>query len=90
MSNCVQFGPVLTFRSDLIHNDKEQCVKILEEAAEIFGAWQEGDREKTLNECADVIQAVANLCQALGQYDMTPYMVRCRERNEARGRIYGV
>lgn len=90
MSNCVQFGPVLTFRSDLIHNDKEQCVKILEEAGEVLGAWQLQDRMKTLDECADVIQAVANLCQALGQYDMTPYMVRCRERNEARGRIYDV
>ena len=65
-------------------------LKPIEEAAEIFGAWQEGDREKTLDECADAIQAIANLCQALGQYDMTPYMVRCRERNEARGRIYGV
>ena len=90
MSNCVQFGPVLTFSHDLIHDDKAQALKPLEEAAEIFGAWQEGDREKTLNECADVIQAVANLCQALGQYDMTPYMQRCRECNESRGRIYGV
>lgn len=90
MSNCVQFGPVLTFSHDLIHDDKTQALKPIEEAAEIFGAWQEGDREKTLDECADAIQAIANLCQALGQYDMTPYMVRCRERNEARGRIYGV
>ena len=90
MSNCVQFGPVLTFKSDLIHNDKAQALKPLEESAEIFGAWQEGDREKTLNECADAIQAIGNLCQALGQYDMTPYMVRCRERNEDRGRLYGV
>ena len=90
MSNCVQFGPVLTFRSDLIHNDKAQVLKPLEESAEILGAWQLQDRMKTLDECADVIQAVANLCKALGQYDMTPYMQRCRERNEARGRIYGV
>ena len=38
MSNCVQFGPVLTFNHELIHDDKAQALKPLEEAAEIDGA----------------------------------------------------
>lgn len=56
--------------------DKAQAVKVLEEAAEVFGAWQEMNAERggalarvnsmiLLEECADVIQAVSNLAGAV-------------------------
>ena len=77
--------------------DKEQVLKVLEEAAEVFGAWQALDtgectnskRVDVLDECADVIQAVANLIYAMGERDFAPYMDDCRERNEKRGRFDG-
>ena len=76
--------------------DKAQAVKVVEEAAEVFGAWQtwvDGgwcgcDRRALVGECADTIQAVCNLLDALGVEDMRPHMEECRARNEARGREY--
>ena len=102
MSNCVMFGPVVSF--DKVDADKEHAVKVLEEAAEVFGAWQtmtlwkDGacgkdecvaivTRERLLNECCDVVQAVANLCAGLGYSDMTEFMQECTRRNVERGRI---
>lgn len=74
--------------------DKEQALKIVEEAAEVFGAWQTwtdddgciNDREAIASECADVIQAVANMLYAIGVDDATLAMEACRKRNEERGR----
>lgn len=40
------------------------------------------------DEIADVLQAVANLCAAIGVDDLRPAIRRCRERNERRDRIY--
>lgn len=73
-------GAVSTFRD--VRADKAQALKPLEEAAEVFGAWQNCmNRTKKcesitchgctkflliLDECADVCQAVANLLAALG------------------------
>lgn len=96
MPKRVEFGPVVTFNN--VYADKEQAVKILEEAAEVFGAWQQRsantDPENDLaavsdilDECCDVVQAVANLCAALGKYDMTAKMQNCKQRNINRGRI---
>lgn len=76
--------------------DKAQAMKVVEEAAEVFGAWQTwvdggwcaGDRRALIGECADTIQAVGNLLDALGVEDMRGYMMLCRARNEARGREY--
>ena len=73
--------------------DKEQAKKILEEAAEVFGAWQEFDRGKgtegaLLSECADLIQATSNILGALGVKDFSGYMESCKCRNKARGRVY--
>lgn len=75
--------------------DKAQALKVLEEAAEVFGAWQQFDtgecssskRVDVLNECADVIQSIANLIYAMGERDFAPYMDECRKRNEERGRL---
>lgn len=91
----VKIGEVETFPD--AKADKAQALKVLEEAAEVFGAWQALDtgecssrkRIDVLNECADVIQAVANLIDAMGERDFAPYMDACRERNEERGRFDG-
>lgn len=77
--------------------DKAGALKPLEEAAEVFGAWQLWDENKALgrsvaDELADVIQASVNLLDAMGfNESMTNIaMTRCRRRNEARGRKYAV
>ena len=91
----VSIGEVATFPG--AKPDKAQALKVLEEAAEVFGAWQEADGydfadflvEPVLDECADVIQATCNLVAALGVTDFAPNMEECRERNEERGRFDG-
>ncbi len=90
----VNVGTVPTFSST--EADKAQAIKVVEEAAEVFGAWQTwvdggwraGDRRALIGECADVIQATCNLLDALGVVDMEQHMEECRARNEARGREY--
>lgn len=77
---------------------KAQALKPLEEAAEVFGAWQVYDSDDRthkgyngsilLDEIADCIQACANLAAMVGVSDMTPYLASCEERNRERGR-YG-
>lgn len=88
----VSIGEVATFPG--AKPDKAQALKVLEEAAEVFGAWQEADGydfadflvEPVLDKCADVIQATCNLVAALGATDLAPYMEECRMRNEERAR----
>ena len=94
----VKLGAVRAFPGAV--PDKAQALKVLEEAAEVFGAWQEyeyGTEEQRssesttyfiVNEIADAIQACCNLAAALGVDDLTPYLARCEERNRERGR-YG-
>lgn len=78
---------------DDVRPDKVQALKPHEEAAEVFGAWQDTHlpedrrREKVLDECADVIQATLNLVAALGVEDFRPWMKACERRNRERGRI---
>lgn len=71
---------------------KEQALKVVEEAAEVFGAWQrygaDDWKDVLLDEIADTIQASCNLAASLGVTDMTAYLARCEERNRRRGR-YG-
>ena len=89
----VNIGEVATFPA--VKADKPQALKVLEEAAEVFGAWQVYDdsdiygllTDVVLDECADVIQATCNLIAALGVTDFAPNMEECRERNEERGRF---
>lgn len=93
----VKLGIVQTF-SD-VKPDKAQALKVLEEAAEVFGAWQLWDDldpdEKCdgfnagclMSECADVIQATCNLLAAYGVRDFTWHMEMCRRRNVERGRM---
>ena len=91
----VSIGNVATFPG--ARADKDQALKVLEEAAEVFGAWQVLDSAiykdipslNLLNECADLIQATCNLIAAMGVTDFAPYMGACRIRNEERGRFDG-
>ena len=89
-SKWVRVGSVRRF--DEVKPDKAQALKPLEEAAEVFGAWQEHvatdiRRERILAECADVVQATLNLVAALGVKDFRPWMKACETRNRKRGRI---
>lgn len=82
---------------------KAQALKPLEEAAEVFGAWQDCDdmrlspimtarmeyRQNLIDECMDVVQAVVNLLDAEGftQEDVDAAIGRCNARNWERGRL---
>lgn len=82
---------------------KAQALKPLEEAAEVFGAWQLHDgvrqsqimtarrayRQDLIDECMDTVQAVVNLLDAEGftQEDVDAAIGRCNERNRERGRL---
>lgn len=95
MSKTLHIGDVRLF--DEPRADKEQALKVLEEAAEAFAAWQEYDRCRPdrftgrvmlLMECADVVQAVANLVAAVGGAELfRQHMDACELRNRRRGRI---
>lgn len=76
-----------TFRE--VEDSKAQALKPLEEAAEVFGAWQMGGGTGLLDECMDVVQAVVNLLDAEGftQEDVDAAIERCNERNRERGRL---
>lgn len=86
-----------------VKDGKEQALKPLEEAAEVFGAWQKCDdvrhattttirrtfREDLIDECMDTVQAVANLLAAVGiaQGEVDAAIKRMDERNGDRGRL---
>lgn len=86
-----------------VDNSKGQALKPLEEAAEVFGAWQEFDsmrnspffsavrdmRDCLIDECMDTVQATANLLAAIGatQGEVDAAIKRMDERNEDRGRL---
>lgn len=81
---------------------KEQAGKVLEEAAELYAAWQIYEQAKRLgderrasaarqhfeDEAADVVQAVGNLCDSEGVSDLRHAQKACVMRNRLRGR-YG-
>lgn len=78
-------GDVRTFPG--LRPDKAQALKPLEEAAEVYAAWQEWDAcggesggapaGDLLGELADCVQACANLAASLGCDDMRPHMEAC-------------
>ena len=95
----VYFGEIDTFPK--AKADKKQVCKILEESAEVFSAWEDYEfqcanpawsdeiviaRDILLDECADVVQAIANLVGALGVNNFTFYVEACERRNRERGR----
>ena len=85
-----------------VSDSKAQALKPLEEAAEVFGAWQKCDdmqyapttirrafREDLIDECMDTVQAVANLLAAVGatQGDVDAAIRRMDAWNENRCRL---
>lgn len=82
---------------------KVQALKPLEEAAEVFGAWQDCDdmrlspimtarrayRDDLIDECLDTVQATVNLLAAVGatQGEVDAAIRRMDERNQERGRL---
>ena len=97
----VMIGNVETFPD--VKLSKAQALKPLEEAAEVFGAFQylsdllhtktvdDEDiaqaRQELIDECCDTIQATANLLAAIGIKDAVKPMFQCLQRNRARGRL---
>lgn len=94
----VYVGGVQTFKET--KPDKAQALKPLEEAAEVFGAWQAwrdngpsldnaeaGLVDRIVDECCDNIMATCNLLESLGVMDIGEAMERCVERNRERGRL---
>jgi len=90
----IHIGYVDIFGDDEIPSPREQAVKVLEEAAELFGVVDTHgsliDEAAMRRECSDVIQAVCNLLASVGyaRLDFEPDMLDCRHRNENRGRVY--
>lgn len=77
-----------TFRE--VRDDRAQALKPLEEAAEVFGAWQDcDDMHDLIDECMDTVQAIANLLAAVGatQGEVDAAILRMDERNCERGRL---
>lgn len=85
-----------------VNDDKHQALKPLEEAAEIFGAWQARHdmrfaprgacgafRRDLIDECVDTVQAAANMLAAVGatQGEVDAAVKRMDERNGDRGRL---
>lgn len=74
--------------------NKELFLKLLEEAAETFSAWEDfveddfninENIDNILNETADVMQVCMNIFAAFSKKP-NPYILDMIERNEARGR----
>lgn len=97
-------GYLLNMRvSNDVSDSKAQALKPLEEAAEVFGAWQDCDdmrlsqimtarrayRQDLIDECMDTVQAIANLLAAVGvtQGEADAAIRRLDERNGDRGRL---
>lgn len=83
-----------------VSDSKGQALKPLEEAAEVFGAWQEFDsmrnvpawrdmRDDLIDECMDTVQATVNMLAAVGatQGEVDAAIKRMDERNGDRGRL---
>lgn len=82
-----------------VKDSKGQALKPLEEAAEVFGAWQKCDDIEAdevdevvvdlIDECMDTVQAIANLLAAVGatQGEVDAAIKRMDERNGNRGRL---
>lgn len=95
----IKLGGVRAFPN--VKPDKAQALKPLEEAADVFAAWQEYEcgideqwsseslKRFLMDEIADTIQACCNLAASLGVTDMTPHLARCEVRNRSRGRYEG-
>lgn len=92
--NTVELGGVAVF--DNVECSKAQAMKVLEEAAEAFGAWQKRekvcgiDADDLIGELCDVIQTCCNMAAAVGCDDLRLALRDCEDRNRKRGSITGM
>lgn len=85
-----------------VNDDKRQALKPLEEAAEVFCAWQArynmrfasrdaqgAFRDDLIDECIDTVQAITNLLAAVDatQGEVDAAIKRMDERNGNQGRF---
>lgn len=82
-------GEVRTFPD--VRADKTQALKPLEEAAEVFSAWESwtecsGSTDQIPEEIADRITACCNLAAALGCDYMRSHLQEAERRDIKRGR----
>ena len=90
-SKWLRIGSVRVF--DEVEPSKAQALKVVEEAAEVYGAWQlthlpdDKRRLQMVDECCDTIMTACNLLAAFGVHDLREAMGRCVQRNRDRGRI---
>lgn len=87
----VEIGSVRAFPD--VRPDKAQAIKVVEEAAEVYAAWQDfsstEDEEMeafVLNELADCVTACANLAASLGCDSLQDAINMAEIRNRLRGR----
>lgn len=76
---------------EVTNDDKEQALKVLEEASEVVAAWKDGyKKSEMVEECIDVVQAVVNLLDAchIPQEAIDAYILQVRRKNEFKGRTY--
>lgn len=78
-------------RDALPESPKEQALKVLEEAAELFAACEnvergDGGAVDIEDEAADVVTSVMSLAIVAG-IDLNAALFRCAERNMERGRL---
>ena len=83
----------LTVRPFVRDDDDAAALKPLEEAAEVYGAWQNAERfgmpiGYLADEIADTITACVNLAHRHG-IDLQAALVRVEEHNRERGRYDG-
>lgn len=71
MTNRIQLPPIEPFKDELLerYDLKAMTLKVLEEAAEVFGAYQNDDSVAMRYELADVLQTVVNLWAMLDNFD---------------------
>lgn len=99
MTNRIQLPPIEPFKDELLQDQKAIALKPLEEAAEVFGAWQAAefqngggpwDRWAILYEIADVMQACVNLAYMLHGADAEEMLAFiydvAHDTNDKRGR----
>lgn len=89
----VHVGDVYTVQG--ARADKAQALKILEEAAEVFSAWENYEHDSSSSiriaclrdELADLITAACGMFAAMGFEDAERALELSKARNEERGRV---
>lgn len=89
MNGEIILPPIETFTRE--ENVKDQARKVLEEAAELFSAINDGMYQYALEEAMDTVQAICNLLEMLefSDYEIEAYYKSVVAKNKARGYYNG-